>query len=1492
MQFNISKTIEENKGLVDTKFIYNKTFKRFEQKNSDNWIVNNEIIKKIILEPTGFAVLNGETDIYSSIINFAEDTRILSITPTNEHFIFYINGKEYIKTDISQVQIPDIEGIHYVYFNNNGALDSKNDFSVSEITRKYASVATIYWDAINQKATYIGDKRHSINTDAYQNYLNFINDKTVEYIEGTHIKFTNNKDGSVNNKVDGDGSSNYHTSFAIEDGKYKNYDLVNNSEHVEFNENIPILYKETVSQEKNWVAMATNDTKIVAIANDGECRVMYSEDDGETWEKVFLPFYSIWTDIIYGQNKFVAIASSGDYSVMISSDGISWTPIAVPQKNSWQSLVYSSELDIFVAVSLDGINRVMTSTNGSLWTVRTIPNYLPLKSITYSPTNGVNAKKFIAISEDDIFNLNDPNNPVAIGYSKAFQSSDGITWTNLNVSETKTWKAINYSNGIFVALASAGKHRLLNATNGNIWAAYEMTSSIIDGYVWTSLIYAFGYHMAVSSDGKFARSVNGLNWETSWTLNSVSNTAISTNTWQKIASNASTLVALSNSGTNRVTYSTNSGFTWAVTNAQDTKTLESIAYGTDKWVAVSSANTSGGRISYSSSADLSVWINIIGYDSVQWRDIVYGNGTYVAVGRADSEFKTRSATEANNWTSVAYGLLNNIGIFVAVASSGTNRVMTSTDTITWTARNAAVANSWTSIADGLISNVLTFVAVSSDGANRVMTSTDTVTWTSPTTPVAEATTWSSVTYGTVSGAGRFVAVANGGTTNRTMWSSNGTTWNLVSVTGDTGSNWNSVTFGNNLYVAVGSTGTNRIMWSANGTSWTTVIAPQQNTWTSVTFGNNLYVAVASDGTNRVMTSPTGLTGTWTLRNASAANAWTSVTYDGTRFIAVSNNGTMSSLNGIDWVSQASAENNSFTSIASNGTGLSIAVANSGTNRVMYISYNGADRIIYSVNGINWLTSANIPSSKNFIRIKYLQNGFFALTEDNLVYYSVTGTSNWYKVIFSAEILAANLTIVNFTASPTVISFLTSTNKIITTGVAFTTSSLTEGSFSNNRLLDVIDNLFFTSIANDGAGNFVAATRQNKVMVSSNNGVTWSIKDLGDSRVNKAKYISSLSAFFLLSTTGTNRIIYSTNLFTTQKNITTSILNYSIVDLQYFNSNYYLLLNSGDFRIIKTSQITYTTQESEISSLLDLKDAIKDIYNSWRKIEDSTDTEAIKNRCVIVNGKINYNKYENGFYTLQNCNDNKFYLYHIFMNNDKDNKYCVIAGNYEYNTKEEAKNSIIEEINKLNGLPFNDFLPLGTIVYEVNSTYTNSAKARIININGNNYHKLIKKDLISGSAFLNNNIAIKKENVNNNNLLNNTDLINLYGNKILEYALNKLQSLSSRDIDGFITRQEIVLLSGATTDISVIFGSQITGSYEIFDKNNPEIGMILFLKQNATSTNPNQNPDVNITSYTSLILPSKTESSSSDLLGVYIENYLVNFKNFSDSTINLVIYRKI
>jgi hypothetical protein len=75
----------------------------------------------------------------------------------------------------------------------------------------------------------------------------------------------------------------------------------------------------------------------------------------------------------------------------------------------------------------------------------------------------------------------------------------------------------------------------------------------------------------------------------------------------------------------------------------------------------------------------------------------------------------RSAPEANNWWSVTYGN----GVFVAVANTGTNRVMTSTDGETWKARSASEASGWYSVTYG---NGV-FVAIANNGTNRVMTST-------------------------------------------------------------------------------------------------------------------------------------------------------------------------------------------------------------------------------------------------------------------------------------------------------------------------------------------------------------------------------------------------------------------------------------------------------------------------------------------------------------------------------------------------------------------------------------------------------------------------------------------------------------------------------------------------------------------------------------------------------------------------------------------------
>jgi len=292
--------------------------------------------------------------------------------------------------------------------------------------------------------------------------------------------------------------------------------------------------------------------------------------------------------------------------------------------------------------------------------------------------------------------------------------------------------------------------------------------------------------------------------------------------------------------------------------------------------------------------------------------------------RADgTTWTARSATEANFWSSVTFGN----GTFVAVSTSGTNRVMTSTDGISWTARSVP-ASTWTSVTYG---NGL-FVAVAGFGTDRIMTSPDGVTW----TPRGSSTdSWSGITYGN----SVFVAVGSG-STNRVMTSTDGITWTNRSIpTSSSGAQWKSVTWGNNKFVAISDTGFNdRVMTSPDGVTWTYAQAIHNGNWSSIAYGNNLFVATASNpgmSSDYVMTSSDGTT--WTPRTAAAAVSWTSVVYGGGKFVAVASSGSnrvMTSTDGITWSAHAAADASGWSSVTY-GNGVYVAIATNGSGaRVM------------------------------------------------------------------------------------------------------------------------------------------------------------------------------------------------------------------------------------------------------------------------------------------------------------------------------------------------------------------------------------------------------------------------------------------------------------------------------------------------------------------------------------------------------------------------------
>ncbi len=701
----------------------------------------------------------------------------------------------------------------------------------------------------------------------------------------------------------------------------------------------------------------------IAVADSGIWRMMNSSN-GISWNTIYSGNNSnAWSGITYGNGLFVAVAETGTGNrVMTSSNGSSWTTSTSAADNSWQSVTYGNGL--FVAVASTGTNnRVMTSPDGITWTSRTSAANNSWRSISYG--NGL----FVAVAID--------------GTNRVMTSPDGITWTSRSAAAANTWYGITYGNGLFVAVSSDGTgNRVMTSPDGITWTA--RTSAANNS--WRSVTYGNGIFVAVSIDGTGNRvmtSPDGI----AWTVR----TSAADNQWTGVTFGNGQFVAVSLDGTNNRVM-TNNNIVWTV----DAPVITSISAQNNSASVVftQTASSYAPTISnYEYSTDNgSTWTarNPASSLSPMFISGLSNGTTYnikiraINAGGTSCESNAISVTPALAApTNVLLTPLNTGGMIQFIApevfggSAITNYEYSTDNGATWVTPSPAVTETPLIISSGL-ANCTTYPfklrAVNAFGGGTASTaanltpraSTDGrgTTWTRQFSAVANA--WSSITFGN----GLFVAVAGSGTGNRIMTSPNGVTWTARTSAEDNA--WQSVTYGNGLFVAVSSTGTNRVMTSPNGITWTARPATALNLWQSVTYGNGLFVAVSADGTNRVMTSPDGIT--WTARNAAAANFWQEVTYGNGLFVAVSYDGTnrvMTSPDGITWTSRTAAAVGSLTSVTY-GNGLFVAVATNNTNRVMT-----------STNGTTWTarTAALVSGWQNV----YYGNGLFvALSYDGIM----------------------------------------------------------------------------------------------------------------------------------------------------------------------------------------------------------------------------------------------------------------------------------------------------------------------------------------------------------------------------------------------------------------------------------------------------------------------------------------------------------------------------
>lgn len=91
--------------------------------------------------------------------------------------------------------------------------------------------------------------------------------------------------------------------------------------------------------------------------------------------------------------------------------------------------------------------------------------------------------------------------------------------------------------------------------------------------------------------------------------------------------------------------------------------------------------------------------------------------------------------------------------------------------------------------------------------------------------------------------------------------------------------------------------------------------------------------------------------------------------------------------------------------------------------------------------------------------------------------------------------------------------------------------------------------------------------------------------------------------------------------------------------------------------------------------------------------------------------IAYNQKLDGSWVLSQTATNQFVLVHVFATNDVNTPIVAVLGN-THQTKTAAREAARVEIRQMQGLPFLEFVELGTIIYQTNTSYTNAYKSRI------------------------------------------------------------------------------------------------------------------------------------------------------------------------------------
>jgi hypothetical protein len=479
--------------------IYNTTTNTYEYFDGVAWVPFNN--SHNTGEPTGFPIgSDGQIDLARSVISFNNANRTFSIKPSTDYFYFYHNGREFRRVNEEIIQIDNLEGHHYIYYDESGILRKTNTFSYN-IILKNVFVAIIYWDATNMKAIHIGDERHGCTMDSHT-HARIHAESGAVYVSGMDLNFIY----SGSNMVDGNGVNPGNVGFSLNAGVFRDEDIIHNCPITDFNINIPIYYRTSpsvwrrmeggesvVSYRCILIDMGVNDKKIAynkKTVNNGNSN--FTLESPASGKFVLYHLYAINDAMINKtvgsrDNKYILIAGTYEYNSVVEARYNAINEISEMDNFPFiesvaiASIVYEHNLSYTNLakariVSSDGQNFIDWRKKINLKPLTALANSHNYHGGIYGKAPYYHSNQPISTTDDVIFNnLTLKTNKVRFGMSSI------MTNGNINLS--------NNSFLIYQFDMSASPQSVISFSNGTIGDVfYVKIRNNTNNYTWDSII--------------------------------------------------------------------------------------------------------------------------------------------------------------------------------------------------------------------------------------------------------------------------------------------------------------------------------------------------------------------------------------------------------------------------------------------------------------------------------------------------------------------------------------------------------------------------------------------------------------------------------------------------------------------------------------------------------------------------------------------------------------------------------------------------------------------------------------------------------------------------------------------------------------------------------------------------------------------------------------------------------------------------------------------